>query len=534
MNASKIAKIRYLSGGDCSISSVCYCAPLYADVSEDITLPEYISDVRRVLTSDSTVSFCECSVSDSKIECEGKIAVNVLLYTDSGEVKGYTVSLPYSASSQSIDGDHPISGYLCLPSIEQASAKLTNSRKISVKCRVKIDTRAYCRIDSFPTVSGGVKEEDESYVERDTDSIEVMRMASSQSESFSLSDDIELENTRHQIEDILCCRASALGCTVREAEGGVVCDGEMETTVFYTDVDKKVQSITRRQRYSATCDIESVGQGCEYAANLYVHDIRAKSSKNSFGENRIIELDVSGSLGVFSAVNAISEITRDAYSTEHECRNCFADFRCPALLRLGEVSFTQNVSKSLSEISAKAPESIVCPTVSIRNAKSGYDSDRARAYVGATAEISVLARDGDGEIYPINFSAPVKYDLDGAGGQNTDSLCFASVSNVSARFDSSKIYCDFNVSATVFSTSESDRHILCECILEGEKEKNGGKKSAMTVCYGKAGERLWDIAKHYSTTVDAIAAVNSISSDCLESDSVMIIPQKKKGVTRII
>ncbi len=536
MNAGKIAKIRYLSGGDCTISSVCYSSALYADVIEEITLPEYISDVRRVLMSDSAVCQSECSVSDSKIECEGKVLFNVLLYTDSGEVKGYSLSLPYSAASQTLDSDRTIAGHICFVSIEQSSAKLTNSRKLAVKCRVKTDVRAYGKVDSLPAIMGTEKDEDESYVERDTESIEVMKTASRQSESFAISDDIELENTLPEIEDILCCRAGALSCSVRGIEGGsAMCDGEMEITAFYTDTDKRVQCVTRREKYSAMCDIDELGQNCEYAANLFLHDIRARASKNSFGENRIIELDINGSLGVFSAANTMSEITRDAYSTEHNCQNRFADFRCPTLLRLGTVSFTQSVSRSLSEISAKAPAKIVCSSAALRGAKIGYDSEKNRGYIEGNAEISVLCRDDGGELYPISFSTPIKYELDTAGGKTFDALCTAGVSNVSARFDSGKIYCDFNVSANVFICSDSDRHVLCECRLEGAKEgEKRGKKSSMTVCYGKAGERLWDIAKHYSTTIDAISSVNGITSDRLESDSVMIIPQKKKGVTRII
>ncbi len=536
MNASEIAKIRYLSAPSSSISSICYSSALYAEISEEITLPEYISDVRRVLMSDSSVCQSECIISDSKIECEGKVLFNVLLYTDSGEVKGYSMSLPYSAVSQALGGDQIIAGHICFVSIEQSSAKLTNSRKLAVKCRVKTDVRAYGKVDSLPTITGTEKEEDESYVERDTESIEVMKTAFCQSESFAISDDIELENTLPEIEDILCCRAGALLCSVREADGdSAMCDGEMEITVFYTDADKKVQCVTRRQKYSAMCDIGDVGQNCEYAANLFLHDIHAQASKNSFGENRIIELDINGSLGVFAAANSMSEITRDAYSTEHKCQNTFADFRCPTLLRLGTVSFTQSVSKSVSDISAKAPAKIVCSSAALRGTKIGYDSDRDRGYIEGNAEITVLARDDGGEIYPINVSASVKYDLDTAFGKNYDALITANVSNLSARFDSGKIYCDFNVSANVFICSDSDRHILCECRLEEAKENaKGGKKSSMTVCYGKAGERLWDIAKHYSTTIDAISSVNGIASDRLESDSVMIIPQKKKGVTRII
>lgn len=50
---------------------------------------------------------------------------------------------------------------------------------------------------------------------------------------------------------------------------------------------------------------------------------------------------------------------------------------------------------------------------------------------------------------------------------------------------------------------------------------------ALTIYFGETGEKIWDIAKRYRTTADAIKNENEISGDCIEKSGMLMIPSAK-------
>ena len=55
-------------------------------------------------------------------------------------------------------------------------------------------------------------------------------------------------------------------------------------------------------------------------------------------------------------------------------------------------------------------------------------------------------------------------------------------------------------------------------------EKKNTDDTALTLYFCTKDEDLWDIAKKYNTTKDAIQAENSISGDVTEKDDMILIP----------
>ena len=64
--------------------------------------------------------------------------------------------------------------------------------------------------------------------------------------------------------------------------------------------------------------------------------------------------------------------------------------------------------------------------------------------------------------------------------------------------------------------------VLKDVKILGENENT--EDTALTLYFCNKGEEIWDIAKKYNTTKEAIQAENSIASDVTEKEEMILIP----------
>ena len=60
-----------------------------------------------------------------------------------------------------------------------------------------------------------------------------------------------------------------------------------------------------------------------------------------------------------------------------------------------------------------------------------------------------------------------------------------------------------------------------EC-ADTESKKSGG--AALTVYFADAGEEIWDIARRYNTTVEAVEQENGITGETVAQKCMLLIP----------
>jgi hypothetical protein len=60
--------------------------------------------------------------------------------------------------------------------------------------------------------------------------------------------------------------------------------------------------------------------------------------------------------------------------------------------------------------------------------------------------------------------------------------------------------------------------------VDGEIKKIRDGDYSIKLYYGTENEDVWEIAKRYSTCVDAIINENELDGDCLEQSGMLIIP----------
>ena len=103
------------------------------------------------------------------------------------------------------------------------------------------------------------------------------------------------------------------------------------------------------------------------------------------------------------------------------------------------------------------------------------------------------------------------------------SIVLCSIENIEGNIESNNIALKvvLSISAKVFS---EENKIFISDVLESEEEMPS-KKSSITIYIVGKGDTLWELAKKFNSTVDAIAKINNIDNvDIIYPGEKILIP----------
>jgi LysM repeat protein len=82
---------------------------------------------------------------------------------------------------------------------------------------------------------------------------------------------------------------------------------------------------------------------------------------------------------------------------------------------------------------------------------------------------------------------------------------------------------DCMVSAVIFG--QNNENVAVDMSIDDSRPKQCQEKT-LTLYFADTGEELWDIAKRYNTSMDAIRRENNLETDPLSERSMLLIPKK--------
>ncbi len=241
-------------------------------------------------------------------------------------------------------------------------------------------------------------------------------------------------------------------------------------------------------------------------------------NRNSISDNKPVMPPGAGNLTAFKEM-PLTVIT-DAYSTECEIRNTPKSMEILSYNGDFDTSFTNKVVLESIGVSVDCVLAVWCSDL-----RYTFSSKDDKCVVSGTYLATIVYRDSENQYgviqKPVDFDCSVKMN----------NKCERIVCHGSAQISS----CSCAV------TGDSRLELKTELILSGmvlsssihkyigtiEKSGENNKKEkscALTIYYCDKGENVWNIAKKYSTTIDAIMQENNMDCDVTEKPGMMLIP----------
>ena len=488
------------------------------EISEEFELPDYVSEVRKVLSVKSDAlpegRFLSDKGSATYLEYSGTVTYLIIYVDDEGEICSAPLSSSYELSTQLNSNPETV---FVETTVDSTNLRVTAPRRLTLKSRLK------SRILSFDNAL--IEEKitpksiaDEMFLQRASKKIKTMEISQVKMQDLKISD--KLDSNGEKIEKPIWCDAYLTVSECKAKSGGVDVKGEVTVKCVcqcengYTTLKKQlpVNEFIELDN-SREGDYASVGARC---VSLSIsNEVSDKSSQLFFDLSCEIE-------GVVSR-NKEKSVTCDCYSTKHETDVTYRGLDTYSVNKSHNTSFTVN-----EEVKRKNNDVKEIIEILVKPSCEKTEIKGKKAIMHGKAEVNVigLGEKKDNalrEFFCDTYELPIKYETeidDLVGDCITKSSL--SVGKINGKYDSEKLHLNFEVFLDQTIIGKSKVEIIDTVSINKDTEIENDA-SCIKVYFPKEGDTLWKIAKKYHTTVNKIAEQNELEASSEAPTKKLII-----------
>ncbi len=484
----------------------------------ELNLPDYCPDIERILKCRVSPGITGRNISGDMLEINGNALIS-LYYLDSRK--------------QAIRLCEHTSPFSCSFPVKSPSADAISSVRLRteyINCRAVSPRRADIHGAFSVIVSVTAGREQEYFTEIVGDDIRqrrrtetVSRLCGSSQQQFSVTEVLDIGQGRGMPESILRSELSVSCDSVKALTDKLMINGEVVLRILYiTDLETGAQdTMTFNVPFSQVLDAKGVTDSTVNEVKLEVMNYSA-ALKSEYDENStLVTLDARLCACVTACEDMEISIIEDAYSTEYNIDLSYRQYKLTRLAALLNSSAYAEAQLSTGDSSITQILDLWCEQVSCI---SVYENDSFS--VRGKLSCCMFALDNEGVPFyierPVEFSASPEIPADLI---NPTSSADVSVKGVSFRITGDNtidIKAELRISGAVYDNIRLKGVDSAEAAEDNCRQKD--KAAALTLYYADEGESLWDIARAYCTSTEAIMLENEMTDDVITARGMILIP----------
>ena len=460
------------------------------EVSTESIIPDSCSDVIRIAVSSANVIIKEKNVSADRITLGGMCAVKLLCITEkcqNGETINVSIPLSHVISDSVIDTDCKV---IFDANVIECNTILTNSRKVSVKVRVMLETKI-CKYKNL-WLTTDIPEMDNTYcLKKDFHDEYIACIEEKQLrlvENISIDTD-EIEPLRWSVDFITE--------DVKNIKEKAMVRGNCQLRVLFIN---KANGELRREKYHLP--FSAVIENSKFAnvENIEVDYVCSYTdvSVNSTTAGYTLNCDIITSICVTGKNQICEQIAADIFNSRYELETKWEKLN--GVMKISRENIRKQISLDFEKID---------------NADKVFDFNylinhrTAGRTVYVSINLYVIYKDAVGEIYGVLCKHDIEYEMPDNFFDikiNAENVSIQCNNNNGIHLDAELV---FDVSFG--NVIETEQLSSCTILKDSLKTKKGN--ASLVLRKVAAGETMWDIAKRYNTSPDAIAQANKFEDD---------------------
>ena len=464
------------------------------EVTAEITLPDYRSEISRLLWVRPTVLPPTRFMGGGKAELSGPIRYDILYVGSDGGLydaaieEGYAFSVPTDTSAGGVQE-------LFVEVVPEAViSRVTGPRKLSVRCRMRAAIRGFAEKELAPVVRGGA-----SAPERLCEAVNCLRHFAAMPAHCEVGDAIELDPSAGEIR-VLAPRGELFLQEVSATDTGILCRGEVLCTVLICkeEGDGASEAILRRIPFEREVPVEGITPDCCTAAMGKVGEARATVEQGKI----TVEMDVV--LWGEAQAEECAILCRDMHLPGCVADRRFAEEQLQTAGFCGNRNFSVSGERSLGDLGLSQDVHPIYTTADAELVERRIEGNKT--WISGELHCHTLYRT-DAEYGVADFSVPFRTAVEGAFdtiavGASAPS-CHVSVVRDTLRADG-------EIVLALRATTSGTERVLAEV---GFSADSPVPRADMELCYPASDDTLWDVACRYGVSTDALAGANGLSAD---------------------
>ena len=505
---------------NCETQKLGFCESVFESTAEqsldaDITLPDYCPEIQRILKCNVAVNVISVSNMSGRIKAEAQAVVRLLYVGENGKSAAYEQSYPLEKfiESDRVTSDAAVSVTV---NTDYVNCRAVNSRRIDIrgmltfifKVKNRREENILCHADG-----AGIQLMQEDF--------NFAAMKGICEKAFTLSEVIEPSDKTHPISQIINVSPCALASEIKIINNKALIKGDCSVKIYYiSENSSTIESIEHSMPISQIIELDGINDTCICSLRMNVTSCDAAAKADSSGDMCLIDLNARISAFMIAFEETPLSLITDAYSTEYEVKNTFKNIELLEYNDKFNTNFTNKVVFESIGVSVDCVLAVWCSDI-----KYAFTAKDDKCVISGTYQATVVYKDTEGKIGIIQ--KPVDFDYSSklskkperivCHGSAVISACSCAVTGDS-RLELKTEIC---VSAIVLSTYMKK---YVSTIDINEDIVKFDKSCALTIYFCDKGESLWDIARRYNTTVNAIMAENDLSVNFAEKAGMMLIP----------
>lgn len=487
------------------------------EVSEEFSLPDYIPEIRRLLTVKTAVlpetRYVSEGQNGSQLEYGGTVTYSLLYTDDEGKLCAVPLSSQYEAKASFLGNGECLFVDTC---VENTAPRVTAPRRVLIKTRLKSRLLSLDKRTVKEEIVPGSSAE-EMYIERLTEKINGAIINTGELKNIKISDRLTLDGG--SIIRPIWCDAYLLLDEAVAGDGFVRARGSVFVSCL-CETDTGIKMLTKSAPLAEEIEVE--GARSEDAARVTGRCTSLSISGDYDKDKGSLFFDVNSELMATSARNDEYLVARDAYSTKHEGEASYMEATSLALIKNTSSSFSLNESVQRKTRAKSECVCAICDTVIEKQDLRG-DS----LTVLGKALISLILENSEAEPlerYTVeDYELPFKHTISLGCEVSTPVSRIELSSNIkSVRCDSDRVSISMELYPSYTVLSERKHTLLQKLTLKKDTELENNS-SCVRVYFPKGSDTLWEVAKKYHTSRGAIKEANSLDSDSLDGVKNVII-----------
>ena len=486
-------------------------------VELDYILPDYYPDIFKLIRCSIVPVITSHSVNGDTLSYEMTADVKILYSAEgSGQLQCISQRLTYSKSVNL--GEAPTSPDIYIrPKSDHINCRAVNKRRIDMRgaVSIKITVKGESRQEAISDVLGMNVQTKKVPVEYMAKRINAQRV-------LTVSDDMELPNTKPAVNDIVRTEISLTDTESKIISNKLVVKGEAGIKVLYT-CKEGMETMSFTVPYSQIVDMDGIDESfkCYVTAEGVCCDITPSADEN--GENRTLKYELKLSVRCCAYKTVPVQLVSDAYSTAYPCEYACTELAAPQPPVMISEKFQSKLTLENDESGISGVYDVWCTA---KNINLTLDSENKIIKISGMLCCQAMIKNDNDLVNVLEKDQAFEFEI------NSDEMTDSS----SAELNIPKIECSYNLTDMNSISVKADIYVIGELytsscfkavtditVDDSVKITRDGDY-AIKLYYGVKDEDIWNIAKKYSTSVSAIMEENSLESEALTDNGMLLIP----------